>query len=342
MSSRGSTRSMRPSSVSSKSTRTVSFRAPSSKSNKKKKSKVLKLTAGNLRKLGLNKPASRPRTRTSTARSTRSSKSATLYFDGANRTIPPALSTMGKYFPINGMIRRDAGPTGLLKNAFFFTIVPGYSTVGISVSIDPVTAPAVAPTISTLSIPLLATPAGAGGPSSSKASKLSVDVENITARLNVAGKVFVANLQQRINFSADPTGLTAALWDSEVFTAIKAFPETQVYSGSHFIEAKRMMCRVVDDPDYLTFDQHRGPMTHVEFFRAIGVWPTSAETIRPMTTIVVIFETVGSSPTIGQDYILTAHSQHLTRWPLNTVPGQAMIESKASDAKTVNASRAST
>jgi len=186
---------------------------------------------------------------------------------------------------------------------------------------------------------LLAVSGTAGGPTSVKSSKASVEIENTSALLSVQGRVYVCNLQQRLNFGAAPSTLTAIQW-AGVATTIKSFPDTQVYSASHFLERKKFMCSVVDEPDYTNFDAQRGAITVDEWFSHTAVWTGSTERTRPMSTICLVFDTVGSSVTAGNDYNITCRSQHLTRWPLDTVPGQNMRASIAADARVVNASRA--
>lgn len=188
-------------------------------------------------------------------------------------------------------------------------------------------------------MPLLFASGTAGGPTSVKASKAGVEIENTSALLAVAGRVYVCNLHQRLSLGAvAPSAMTAAQWLG-VADVIKSFPETEIFTGSHFLERKKFQCKVVDEPDYANFDAHRGPITADEFFSHIGVWTGSTERTRPMTTICICFDTVGASPTAGNDYTVSCRAQHLTRWPMNTVPGQHMRESQAADASEVRASR---
>lgn len=256
-----------------------------------------------------------------------------------NATIPPALLPFGRYFPLQGLSRVDLTPTGITTHMIFVSCIPGTGTIGCQVAFQATTVPAVVPTLNMINMPLLALSADAGGPSSTKASKAGVVIENTTALLSVAGRVYVTNLHQRINLGAlPPSAITAVSW-AGIADIIKSFPETEVYTGSHFLEGKKHQCRVVDDPDYANFDAHRGNLDANTFFNHIGLSTGSVERSRPMSTICIVFDTVGASTTAGNDYTITCRAQHLTRWPLNTVPGQNMRESEAAAAAAVNASR---
>lgn len=261
-------------------------------------------------------------------------------FDPVNTSIPPMLIPFGRYFPLQGLNRVDLSATGLTTNMIFLSCIPGTATIGIRVSFQGTTLPAVPPSITGINMPLLFASAEAGGPSSVKASKAGLEIENTTALLSVAGRVYVTNLHQRLNLGVvSPGGMTAAAWLG-VADTIKAFPETEVFTGSHFLERKKFQCRVVDEPDYANFDAHRGPVSTDTWFQHVAIYgATAVERSRPMSTIVVIFDTVGSDPLAGNDYTVTCRAQHLTRWPLNTVPGQHMRESQAAPAAEVNSSR---
>jgi len=259
-------------------------------------------------------------------------------FDASTLGVPPSLVPFGKYFPISGLSRTDISPTGISSYIMFFSCVPGTASIGVNVIFQGLVVPAVVPATGVISVPLLSANASSGGASSVKSSKASVEIENTTALLNVQGRVYVANLQQRINLPAAPSTLTAAQWMA-VANIVKSYPDTQVLTASHFLERRKFMCSVVDEPDYQNFDAHRGNISLDDFMSHIGVWTGSTERSRPMSTICLVFDTVGSSVTQGNDYNITARAQHLTRWPLDTVPGQHMVSSVATDAKEVNRTR---
>lgn len=318
----------------------VTARSATSQSNKKKKKPTLTRSA--FGRAGIAPP--RQGSSVSTARPKQLPRKSmpgkgSSSFDPSNATVPPALLPFGRYFPLMGLSRVDLTPTGITTHMLFVSCVPGTGTIGAQISFQGTTVPAVVPVINMVNMPLLALSADAGGPSSVKASKAGVIIENTTALLSVAGRVYVTNLHQRINLGAlPPSAITAVGWLG-IADIIKSFPETEVYTGSHFLEGKKHECRVVDDPDYANFDAHRGNLDANTFFNHIGLSTGSTERSRPMSTICIVFDTVGASTTAGNDYTITCRAQHLTRWPLNTVPGQNMRESQAATAAAVNASR---
>jgi len=261
-----------------------------------------------------------------------------MVFDASNMSVPPVLVPFGKYYPLTGLSRVDITPTGIASYLMFLSCIPGTGTIGFNIVYQGLVVPAVVPVSGGINLPLLSLNASSGGPTSVKASKVSVEIENTTALLNVQGRVYVCNLHQRLNLGAAPSTLTAVQW-AGVADTIKSFPDTQVYTASHFLERKKFMCSVVDDPDYNNFDAHRGNIVLDEWFSHTAVWTGSTERTRPMSTICLVFDTVGASVTAGNDYNVTCRAQHLTRWPLNTVPGQNMATSTAATAAAVNASR---
>lgn len=321
----------------------VTARSTTSRPNKKKKKPALTRSA--FGRAGIAPPrarsaassVARPKAQARAAKST--SVKGVAVFDPGYATVPPTLLPFGRYFPLQGLNRVDLNATGITTNMLFVSCIPGTATIGLRVSFQGTTLPAVVPVITGINMPLLFAAADAGGASSVKASKAGVEIENTTALLSVAGRVYVTNLHQRLNLGAvSPNVMTAAAWLG-VADVIKAFPETEVYTGSHFLERKKFQCRVVDEPDYQNFDAHRGPITGNTFFEHIAVYTGSVERTRPMTTICLIFDTVGSDALAGNDYTVTCRAQHLTRWPLNTVPGQHMRESQAAPAAEVNPTR---
>lgn len=236
----------------------------------------------------------------------------------------------GKYFPLNSIIRNEFRSD--LNNAtiFMITSVPGSGTVGMRASW--LTGGAGFATIAMLNLPLLSVSGALGGATSIKASKIGVELENTTQYLNTAGRVYVADIDARLFAAGQPTTMIGTQWD-DLANTIKAFPETRLRAARHFVEPKKAYGHVVDDVDYGLFDSNIGLLPANTFGEHIMVWPApsvSVERARPMSTLVVLVESTGASGQL-QDYTMTVHAQHLTRWPLSTVPGQAMKEGKAAD-----------
>lgn len=242
--------------------------------------------------------------------------------------VPPHMLAYGKYFPLNGMIRSDFTSHASQAIMYLVTCIPGSGTVGIKLQWPP--GSAVFPTTNVFTVPLLATSGTSGGAASVKASKIGIELENTTTYLNTAGRVYVGDIDNRMLADGQPSTMIGTQLDVLAAT-IKAFPETKLFAARHFVEPKFTYAHVVDDVDYGVFDSNTGPKTVDQFGEHIMLWPApsiSTERSRPMSTLVVLVE---PTPTLLQDYTLTMHAQHLTRWPLTTVPGQAMKDGKASD-----------
>jgi len=237
--------------------------------------------------------------------------------DGADPRPVATLFPNGKSFQIPGISRLSFEVTSVNKTLTFATNHGRSGTVGIFVNL---TSPSsVNYTIQTL--PLLALSDTDGGPTAGRALKLSLSCTNYTPALHAGGRVYGANFHSRLSLPTAPSLMTYAQWQT-VFTTISNFPETQVMSGNTLMTTKRVSCDVVDTRDYEDFDEWRGTDTADEWFRHIAIWPTTSPLVRPMSTLVLLNESVASN--FPNQYSVAFESQHLTRWPISTVPGQCM------------------
>lgn len=255
-------------------------------------------------------------------------------FDPTNKVVPPLLVPQLGVFPIQGTIRKE--PTQATLTSYFLIVsaIPGRSSVavyGTYPALGGATVPYTATPFEVWSLPLLASSGHAGGATSSRVTKAGVRVTNASANLYLGGRLYVSHLDQRIKFPADPSLMTATQWVS-TFDVIRGLPEPMTvphswkdYGSRNALEDKSQYIHVVDEIKYADYTIHDGPVPDaLHFFDHVGVWNTAAESPRPMSTIIFSW-TAPSSATFLQDLTFNVDAQFLTRWPVDTVPGQSAI-----------------
>lgn len=168
-----------------------------------------------------------------------------------------------------------------------------------------------------LTIPTLALADSAGGPSASRAMKLSATVVNCSNALKRGGRVTYINSSQRL--PAMSTVVDKAY--GPILTGIKSSPYRRRITGDLLADPKQLISYPVDTATYLQFKPHHGTLNGDEFFEyVLGASATNEPKSRPMSIIAYVFE-----PTADvQDYSVTIRASYYTRWPLTTVPGQSM------------------
>jgi len=266
--------------------------------------------------------------------------------DPCSMHIPPSLTTQAGCYPINQTVRLDFDQLLNYATMIFVTSAGGTGSVASIVSWDTVGAGAMTKLVHTL--PLLSVAGSAGGASSSKASKVGIRLTNVTPNLYVSGRVYVANLSQRLTLPALPSSMTAAQWTTTM-NEIKSLPEhmLRTYAGSEFTPSGRaygkcISCHVVDEVDYNNFYPHNGTDTFDEFFSIFcqSTVAATTESNRPFsTTVIVIDKQSNTSTNFLQNYVYNIDAQMLTRWPINTVPGLGAKDVPAATPVLVNASR---
>jgi len=239
--------------------------------------------------------------------------------DPCTMAIPPSMTFQANCYPINQTVRHDFDQTAGNDRMYFVSAYGGSGTVGVGLEWD---ASLVATTVTrfTNTLPLLSASNSAGGASSSKCSKVGIRIVNSTANLYVAGRVYVARIDQRLAFPALLSAMTPTQL-ADLKTVIKALPETmlQSYAASEFtpggkLYGKSIPCHIVDDIDYNNYEAHGGSDTVDGFGSHIGLTTVQAPGTRPMSTIVVIFEKAAVlGTTFNQNYTINLDAQYLTR-----------------------------
>lgn len=181
-------------------------------------------------------------------------------------------------------------------------------------------------------IPTLALADDAGGPTSGRAMKLGVSLVNTTQALNRGGRVWVLPLDQRLRLPAAPSVMTAAQWGA-VADALIAHPSAHDTDGAHYGTTREAHSHPVDEIEYKRFLPWEGTHTVDEFWSASCVWPAFNPKPRPLSTLVMIFD----SPPTTQSYTALVHGTFYTRWAVDTVLGQSMSPIPVAPLEVVNA-----
>lgn len=171
---------------------------------------------------------------------------------------------------------------------------------------------------SVYTIPTLALPDDAGGPTSGRAMKLGVSLVNTTQALNRGGRVWLLPLDQRLRLPAAPSVMTAAQWTA-VADALIAHPSSHDCDGTHFGTTREAHSHPVDEVEYKRFLPWEGTHTVDEFWSSCCVWPAFNPKSRPMSTMIAVFD----SPPTTQSYTALVHGTFYTRWAVDTVLGQS-------------------
>lgn len=264
-------------------------------------------------------------------------------FNPLHTSIPPSLSMITNVFPINQSCRLDFDTVLLHEYMLIVSGVGGCANQGILVDWIP-SVPASVPSLTNLTLPLVALSATAGGPTSSKISKSGLRIINSTAPLYMGGRCFVARLDQRFTLPAAPGSLTPAQWTT-FQTSLKALPPSmlreygaEAFSSNGVMGGRSMFSHVVDEIDYAVFDNHVGITSGNEFVSHLGVWPAMVELPRAMSTVVFMISAPASAA-LAQSLTIHVDSQLLTRWPIDTVPGTSAGLVPPSNVDSVNAAR---
>lgn len=298
------------------------------------------------------------------------SRGGAASFDPLLRSVPPSMVALRHVFPMNVLARMEYD-TPLNHRTMIF--VSGWG--GTANSVMMVSASFSGVYIQTAFAPILQYPAKDGGASSSKISKVGLRVANTTPQLYRGGRAFLAVVDQRLRLPALAGAMTGPQWMA-VGDSIKTLPPHMcqpidlVDFGSGGSYHDRCIYAGVDDEvDYALFDSHRGAYvstTNLDFARGTAETPgvgvnnilrpddvtdwfkhislsagavPADELTRPMSTVVLVIE-APSMANYVQNLNIDFPMQVLTRWPLETVPGQQTITIEAADSMQVNLSRA--
>ncbi len=235
------------------------------------------------------------------------------------RGLVPTLAFQGEAFPYTGVIRQEITPATTNKLIVIATNTGVSGTCLMELRWDATaTSTNLIGVKNVYTIPTLALGDDAGGPTSLRAMKAGLTIVNRTPLLNRGGPVYTLNLNQRIRAAKPPSTMTIADADA-LFATLSGHPDATSMDGVDFGKARHMYSHVVDDPAYNNFDQNRGTLTADEFFTHLAITSGSGVTDRPMSTMVFLLDRCS----VAQTFQFSAHASFYSRWPLDTVPGQA-------------------
>lgn len=262
------------------------------------------------------KPAPKPQRATPTVQR---KKAPVGHFNLLNPMVPqlmPVLASDGKAFPLTGLASGDftVGPDE--KAILIVTNTGSSSNVGYFRKVNATTGAFIPGEGFDLNIPTLVTPDTGGGASAIRAMKLSCSVVNVTNALKRGGRVTYLNSSQRL-----PPFLTEDDPFSAIFQGVRDSPHRRRITGDDLVTPKQLIGYPCDNSAYTTFTPHHGQTDATTFLghclTASSAVPAAA---RPMSVIVWMFE----PPADVNDYSITVRASYYTRWPLTSVPGQAM------------------
>lgn len=261
-------------------------------------------------------------------------------YDPTHLGIPPSLLAIPHVFPVNGTVRTTFDTIATERTAFFISGWGGGATIAYRITISGTGT--VVPEGYT--VPLMSQSSSAGGPTSSKISKVGFRITNSTPMLNRGGRAYLVRLDQRIKFPSAPSGLIGSQWNT-VFTTLNSLPDDLcrpvdlLTFGKDSKGGQRPFFCIVDDQvDYQVFENHAGTTASLdEWFSHIGVWSGAgiSELQRPMSILVLILESPANTG-VNQQLTMNFDAQWLTRWPVDTIPGQAAKTLKPSSLAEVN------
>lgn len=267
-------------------------------------------------------------------------------FDPTNTFIPPSLMHISGVYPLNGQVRDEMLQIQQRRYLLAVTAIPGSSTVAMMLRLD-LSGTGVASLQTVYTLPTMSALPENGGPTSIRWTKVGVSFENTTPRMYQGGRVYCTHVTQRLKFPAAPSAMTADQWAS-VVTTMRGMPDkdTQGHGWDEFgsggpYNRKVKHVKVVDEPKYNDFSANAGPLTSIDnFFNNVALWPGSVEDPHPMSIVIYHWDTPTFTTThVGQDITCHVHAQALTRWPIDTVPGQNQIDVPAAAQAIVDFSR---
>lgn len=245
------------------------------------------------------------------------------------RPIPTLLSE-GMALPYTGLVRAHifSGTNNRTLHVLCNTGLTG--TLGATVENG------ATPAITMHTVPTLAHTGNAGGPTSGRAMKASLSLCNVTQKLHRQGRVYIINAAQRVALPVAPSSMSQTDWNTFLDKLI-AHPKCRAYDGgSDFDGMKEIVTYPAGQAEYSTYNPWEGGVTADRWFANIAEWPgvhnSHPHVNRPMSTVFVVMDTSAHH----QDYSMSLRSSHYLRYPLDTVPGQAMVSVKTATSDKLN------
>lgn len=268
-------------------------------------------------------------------------------FNPLNPIVPPTLYGDKGVFKMAGTARTALEQTASKNYLLMCAALPGSGTIGCYIRWAGMSAVA-AEVFTAFTVPLLASNATSGGPTSSRVTKIGLRCTNATTNMYLGGQLCYSQIAQRLKLPAAPSVMTGAQWDA-VMTTLRGLPQsgptrTVPLTWSEFGQGGRRNNKpftavVSDEVKYAEYINHSGTVASIDdYFNNVAVWPGSVEEPRPMSTLVFTWSTPSDALRL-QDLVFNFDAQFLTRWPLDTVPGVSAKDEPGSSSTEVERSR---
>jgi len=230
------------------------------------------------------------------------------------QSLVPVAEVAGDAFPVTGLTRSNISATLTYRT---LVAVTNTGVAGTVMSIWQVPATA-APIFSTFTVPSVSGSGGGETITAGRAMKAGLSLVNTTQLLNRGGRVFYLNSTARLFLPNSLSGMSNGNLLG-VMDAICSHPKCQAYDGTDFSKPLEFAAEVVDTTAYHQFNSWEGSETSDEFWTHISTYPGSAETTRPMSALFIVID----STSVQQTYTATAYGSWYTRWPVESILGQA-------------------
>lgn len=179
--------------------------------------------------------------------------------------------------------------------------------------------------------------AGPGYPTSGRAMRIGVRLQNTSKVLDMQGRIFVLNTNKRQELPAIPSAMTQAQWD-DLIASIQADPRTRTFNGANMQVPVKAYASPHDDVDYHNYGAWtdlENIDSHMSHFTAVA---GTAASSMAMSCIWVVFVGLPGSDT--NLYNMTVLSSYYTRWASAEVMSSMMKPPPLADLKLVNQQKA--
>jgi len=242
----------------------------------------------------------------------------------------PVLLSVDHALYLRDMLRYPFQCTNTIGHLIFATQTGDSGTCLLTVALDSSTQ---ASTEAVHTCPLLFAPLGSDTPTSIRAGKLSLTLVNSTPALYVGGRVYVANISERLYLPGKPSLMTWVQWQ-DLVTWLTGNPRTKMMSAQDFVSPQKMVAFPVNSVDYEGFKFYEGPAS-VDGFSAHFTNQNTPQP-HPMSTLVAY---IPPGAATAQDWTVTVRATFETRWPLNTVQSRAQTPIPVAPSGTINSLR---
>lgn len=173
------------------------------------------------------------------------------------------------------------------------------------------------------------------GPTSGRAMKAALTMQNTTRALDLEGSVWRLNLTQRLELPRAPSAMTETDWNA-VKANLLAFPRTKEMTARQFASPVTFTTNVVDTTAYHSYEQWAAPSASISsnldaYWAHFAEWPGLTTAHRPMSTCVFYI----GPQNVKNSWVATATVCNYTRWPMDTVPGRQSKPTPVASAQSV-------